>query len=238
VFKEATFNSCCLQILGFLLQTIFFWIFLVRQILQYFDANPEAIPKLPPEGWNAGQRESSNSDILKLDDIVLSSQEQTQIKDIFDLFDTDGGGSIDMNEMDAAMFALGFQPSLSKLELKEKEEQLADQKSKLVTLEEFTSMMKGELMISSPLDAIWAAFSALSHCDEQDDKQTPASKPACSRHHGNVVTFDGLKRACREYDVMLSDEELKVMMDETDVNSDGSIDREEFMKIMHNAPWF
>ncbi len=31
-----------------------------------------------------------------------------QIHEIFDLFDTDGGGSIDMGELDFAMSALGF----------------------------------------------------------------------------------------------------------------------------------
>jgi Ca2+-binding EF-hand superfamily protein len=236
---EAHFTFVLLTLFGFLLQTIFFWIFLVRQILQYFDANPEAMPKPPPEGWNAS--DNRTTDVLKLDDIVLSSQEQSQIKDIFDLFDTDGGGSIDIDEMDAAMFALGFQPSDGKLKLKGKKEPHGDHQNKVVTLEEFTSMMKGELMIASPLDAIWAAFSTLSHWDDTDEQgkmQTPVFKPACSRHQSNVVTLEGLKRACRAYDVMLSDEELKVMMDETDINRDGSIDREEFMQIMHNAPWF
>ncbi len=32
-----------------------------------------------------------------------------QIREIFDLFDTDGGGTIDRGELDFAMSALGFQ---------------------------------------------------------------------------------------------------------------------------------
>ncbi len=32
-----------------------------------------------------------------------------QIREIFELFDTDGGGSIDRGELDFAMSALGFQ---------------------------------------------------------------------------------------------------------------------------------
>ncbi len=35
-----------------------------------------------------------------------------QIKEIFDLFDTDGGGTIDRRELDLAMVALGFQVSV------------------------------------------------------------------------------------------------------------------------------
>jgi Ca2+-binding EF-hand superfamily protein len=35
-----------------------------------------------------------------------------QIKEIFDLFDTDGGGYIDRRELDLAMVALGFQVAI------------------------------------------------------------------------------------------------------------------------------
>jgi Ca2+-binding EF-hand superfamily protein len=173
---------------------------------------------------------------LKLDEIVLTPQELSQIKDIFDLFDTDGGGSIDGDEMDSAMYALGFQPTLAIAHKKSKEIASPDAGGKKgITLEEFTSLMKGELMIASPLDTIWAAFAALSYCDEQGELQ---QKPVSRTGRNALVTLDGLKRACRDYDVMLSDEELKIMMDEIDTNHSGTVERKEFMRIMHNAPWF
>jgi hypothetical protein len=44
---------------------------------------------------------------------ALSSAQATQIREIFELFDTDGGGCIDQNELQFAMTALGFQTSES-----------------------------------------------------------------------------------------------------------------------------
>ena len=201
--------------------------------MQYYDANPEVVPKPPSEGWNAD--DNGKADTLKLDDIVLTSQEQSQIKDIFDLFDTDGGGSIDSDEMDAAMYALGFQPSIGKQHIKE---QAGPGNKKVVTVEEFTAMMKGELMIANPLETIWAAFTALSLAGEHAGIHKPVLNQGCSSQRGTLVTLEGLKRACREYDVVMSDGELKVMMDEIDTNGSGTVDREEFMQIMHNTPWF
>jgi len=38
----------------------------------------------------------------------LTEEEVLEIKEAFDLFDTDGGGSIDPKELKAAMTSLGF----------------------------------------------------------------------------------------------------------------------------------
>ncbi len=207
-------------------QVVFFWILLVRQIMQFYNTNPEKIPKPASEGWV-----STNS---KQGHIELSEQEQTQIKNIFDLFDTDGGGSIDSDEMDAAMFALGFQPASER-----NCDRISGQESRQVTLNDFTSMMKGEMMITSPLDAIWAAFASLS--SENNGDQVPATaseKKQVSCDGWGTVTIEGLRRACREFNILMSDEELKDMMGAADMDSGGTVDREEFMRIMHHAPWF
>jgi centrin-1 len=210
-------------------QTIFFWILLVRQIMQYYDAYPEKSPKHPLKRLIHGET-------LEPASINISDEEQMQIKDIFDLFDTDGGGSIDGNEMDAAMFALGFRPAPSKV----KESGNDAKQSQPLTLDEFTALMKGEIMIASPLDAIWAAFSELSQSGAEMEGSAAVSEQSCRKKKEpmDVVTLDGLKRACLEFDVKLSDEELKDMMDEADGDGGGYVDRNEFMSIMHNTPWF
>ena len=228
--------------------------------------------------------------------ISLSDQQLAQIREIFDLFDTDGGGSIDAKEMDAAMFALGFHPPersgaarrKRKRALKQgaaangdlsSNSRLGGSVNKLgsveslgstgsmdsldnttVTLGEFTAMMKGELMGRGPLDAIWEAFTALSHegatlkgapADPAHRSRTEiqSSMPSAvgvmgkadknnSDDDWGVVTLEGLRLACQRYDVRVSEEELRCLMDETDVDGDGSINREEFMRIMYNSPWF
>ncbi len=41
--------------------------------------------------------------------LILSEAQESQIREVFLLFDTDGGGTIDMRELGIAMVALGFQ---------------------------------------------------------------------------------------------------------------------------------
>jgi Ca2+-binding EF-hand superfamily protein len=167
--------------------------------------------------------------------LELSEQQQMQIKEIFDLFDIDGGGSIDVQELDAAMFALGFHPSHHKqsaaLSAQATAQHINQDGARTISLDEFSKMMKGEVLGKGPLEEIWVAFSSLSRADVQH--------AADSAEGGwGVITFGGLKRACKEYDVKLSDEELTVMMKEVDKDGNSWISRDEFMAVMSNAPWF
>ena len=222
-------------------QTIFFWTLLVRHILQHYDTFPEKRPKLPPS--TATQNEQNL--------VQLSDKELAQIKEIFDLFDTDGGGTIDREELDAAMFALGFQPQgyqvsggkvKSALESaldavsessshQEKHGAINVDNTKPVTLDEFTALMKGEMIGRGPLEEIWAAFSELSHADSRGLKRV-------DENGWGVVTIAGLRRACKEFDVRMTEEELNTALNDVDTDHDGTIDRDEFMRIMDFSPWF
>ena len=42
--------------------------------------------------------------------IILTEEQKIEIKEAFDLFDTDGSGDIEMKELKVAMRALGFEP--------------------------------------------------------------------------------------------------------------------------------
>ncbi len=222
-----------------MLQTIFFWILLVRQILTYYDINPASRPETAIAIRNS----------LGINTIELSQQEKEQIREIFELFDTDGGGSIAAKEMDAAMLALGFKPSkhfqklsssqISKVDLNSDLEKIDRDGSKTITLDEFTAMMTGEVVGLGPLEAIWSAFCALSRSDNLSDGLAALSESYCKGDDGwGTVSIHGLKRACKEFDVKLTDEELQCMISETDSDGNGVVDRKEFMRIMKNAPWF
>jgi hypothetical protein len=43
---------------------------------------------------------------------MLSDAQEALIREIYYLFDTDGGGTIDMQELNCAMIALGFQVNI------------------------------------------------------------------------------------------------------------------------------
>ena len=230
------------------MQTIFFWILLVRHIIQYYDSNPHMRPKPPP-----------NMDLLAQSDVQLSPKEQAQIQEVFELFDTDGGNTIDSDELDAAMFALGFQPQgLSSKRRKSQslkrgfsikrqngEDDLVQMDkidadgSKSISIDEFAALMKGELTSHSPLEEIWAAFAVLSKGDTSLAAGWSApSTSTSSKEEWGRVNLDGLRRACRKFNFKVSEEELREMMGEVDRDRNGSVDKEEFMHIMDKALWF
>ncbi len=174
--------------------------------------------------------------------VELSEQQQAQIKEIFDLFDTDGGGSIDCREKDAALYALGFQPTFdTKLPLPDERPQdgaaaskdscsdtVKEDTNQTITLHEFTQMMKGEQVVRNPLDAIWGAFAELSSGADQNLANTEAG----------LVTLEGLRRACDKYDVKLNNDELNLIISDCDTDGDGAVDKSEFLRVMNQAPWF
>jgi Ca2+-binding EF-hand superfamily protein len=219
------------------LQTTFFWVLLVRQILRYYDLNPASRPATA----------AADNDSPEVCAIKLSQQQHEQIREIFELFDTDGGGSIAATEMDAAMLALGFKTSKhiqtnGKSQNAHGSDMDSDLKkidkdgSKTITLDEFTAMMTGEALGLGPLEAIWSAFSAMSHSDNLCDG--PAGSGSGGDDGWGVISIDGLRRACKMFDVKLSEDELQYMFSEIDTNGDGTVDRMEFMRVVKNAPWF
>jgi hypothetical protein len=120
-------------------QAIFYWTLVTRQVLRRFDSDPAlCLPSLPPDesggpgGGGGGMR------------IALSESQEAQIREIFNLFDTDGGGSIDRREMDFAMVALGFQSKGGQANAATAERIEAIVADGTVTLEEFSALMTGE----------------------------------------------------------------------------------------------
>ena len=207
----------------------------MQKIMKQLPANPDL--------WPAKQKGNSADN---LESFQLSEVEQAQIKEIFDLFDTDGGGSIDRREKDAAMYALGFQPLSGPVSpgrhVSQTNQQGAscnspnqgpspaltsEQASHTITLREFTTLMKGEHVMRNPVDAIWAAFAELSGSNLSD-----------SQLSSDGVSVEGLKRACIKYDVRLSEDELHQLIDELDVDGDGTVDRDEYLRLMRLTPWF
>jgi Ca2+-binding EF-hand superfamily protein len=208
--------------------------------MQYYDKYPDARPQLDE---SRKQRQKS--------EVQLTPKEQAQIEEIFDLFDTDGGKTIDAKELNAAMLALGFQShnkasrfgtrmSFSSGSKRNSGDLNMDHVdldgSNAITIDEFTSLMKGEFIGHGALEEIWTAFSVL---NRNHSALTPGwTATDTDGEDWGRVSLDGLRRACREFDVRLAEPELKMMMDEVDTDRDGSIDREEFMRIMNQAPWF
>merc|ERR1712124_193325 len=77
-------------------------------------------------------------------------------KEAFDLFDTDGSGSIDAKELKVAMRALGFEPK--KEEIQKMIQDVDDDGSGTIEFPEFMTMMSQKILNRDPKDEILKAF--------------------------------------------------------------------------------
>ena len=164
-------------------QIIFYWTLVARHLSRTFDSRPDLRPSPTP------LPEALKSGGLKR--ISLSPAEVQQIREIFNLFDTDGGGSIDRQELEFAMTALGFHSKDmhggTKIEAVEMMDTIvADGK---VTLDEFTALMTGEVRGRDPFEEARTAFAVLSQSDG-DHK------------FDKVITLSKLEDVCRKYEVV------------------------------------
>jgi len=142
----------------------------------------------------------------------LSEEQKQEIKEAFDLFDTDKSGSIDYHELKVAMRALGF--DVRKAEVLKLMKEYDRNDTGQITYADFVDIMTQKMAERDPEEEIRKAFALF------DDDQTGA------------ITLKNLRRVARELGEVLSDDELQAMIDEFDKNSDGVIDENEFMAIM------
>jgi len=145
-------------------------------------------------------------------------EQKQEIKEAFDLFDTDGSGSIDSKELKVAMRALGFEPK--KEEIQKMISDVDDDGSGTIEYEEFLKMMTHKILNRDPKDEILKAFRLF------DDDET------------GKISFKNLKRVAKELGERMTDEELQEMIDEADRDGDGEVNEEEFLRIMKKTNLF
>ncbi|KAK5864420.1 hypothetical protein PBY51_015664 [Eleginops maclovinus] len=142
----------------------------------------------------------------------LNEEQRQEIKEAFDLFDTDGTGTIDVKELKVAMRALGFEPK--KEEIKQMIADIDKEGSGTIDFNDFLSMMTVKMNEKDSKEEILKAFRLF------DDDGT------------GKISFKNLKRVAKELGENLTDEELQEMIDEADQDGDGEIDEMDFLKIM------
>ena len=118
----------------------------------------------------------------------LSEDQRTEIKEAFDLFDTDGSGTIDQKELKVAMRALGFEPK--KEEIMKMIRDADQDNSGVIDFPEFLDMMTQRMSDRDPKDELLKAFRLF------DDDET------------GKISFKNLKRVARELGENMTDEDL------------------------------
>ena len=148
----------------------------------------------------------------------LTEEQKQEIREAFDLFDTDGSGTIDAKELKVAMRALGFEPK--KEEIKKMISDIDKDGSGTIDFEEFLQMMTAKMGERDSREEIMKAFRLF------DDDET------------GKISFKNLKRVAKELGENMTDEELQEMIDEADRDGDGEVNEEEFFRIMKKTSLF
>ncbi|CAJ1363261.1 unnamed protein product [Effrenium voratum] len=155
----------------------------------------------------------------------LDDEQLEEIREAFNLFDTEQSGAIDARELKAALRALGFE--VKKEDVRRMLADIGKDPSQPIDFNEFCEMMKGrrtgtrktgkfETMMPdknsrSEIDKVFALF---------DEDET------------GKISFRNLKRIAQELGESLTDEELQEMIEEADRDGDGLINPDEFYRVM------
>jgi len=142
----------------------------------------------------------------------LTPEQKQEIREAFDLFDTDGSGTIECKELKVAMRALGFEPK--KEDLKKMIAEIDKSGTGVMDFNEFLELMSAKMAEKDTKEEILKAFKLF------DDDGT------------GKISFKNLKRVSKELGENLTDEEIQEMIDDADKDGDGEINEEEFLHIM------
>merc|ERR1712096_182618 len=117
----------------------------------------------------------------------LTEEQKSEIKEAFDLFDTDGSGTIDAKELKVAMRALGFEPK--KEEIRKMIADADRDGSGVIDFNEFLDMMTQKMAERDPREEMLKAFRLF---DDESGK----------------ISFKNLKRVAKELGENMTDEEI------------------------------
>ncbi|XP_065159911.1 uncharacterized protein [Atheta coriaria] len=142
----------------------------------------------------------------------LTKEQENDIKEAFDLFDTEGSGKIDAKELKVAMRALGFEPK--KEDIKKMVAEIEVDDAGKMSFEQFLKLMSTKMAEKDSKEEIMKAFRLF---DEEEE---------------GIITFAKLKRVATELGENITDDELQEMIDEADRDNDGKVTQEDFLRIM------
>ncbi|CAG8807722.1 10220_t:CDS:2, partial [Dentiscutata erythropus] len=134
-----------------------------------------------------------------------------EIREAFDLFDTEGSGSVNIKDFKVAIRALGFEPK--KEELNSLLNEVHDG-SGTIDFDNFSAIVSTKMSERDVHEDFMKIFRLF------DDDAT------------GKITFKNLKRVAKELNVEISNDQLKEMIEEADLNGDNGVDENEFLHIL------
>ncbi|XP_013926337.1 PREDICTED: centrin-2-like [Thamnophis sirtalis] len=144
--------------------------------------------------------------------LELSAAHKEQMREAFDLLDADGTGTIDVRDLKVSIRALGFDPT--KEELRRVVAEVDKEGAGKIGFDAFYSVMAQKMSEIDSKEDILKAF-----------------KLFVDKDSGRIA-FKNLKQIAAEIGEKLTDEELQEMINEADLNGDGEVTEQEFLKVM------
>lgn len=148
----------------------------------------------------------------------LTPEQKEELKEAFDLFDTEGSGKIDARELKVVMKALGFDPTRE--EIRSIIQDVDQDGTGLIEYQDYLDIMAVKMRERDPVEEMKKAFRLF--IDDNSDK----------------ITLKHLKKVARDLGENMTDEELQEMIDEADRDGDGAISEADFLRIMSKTNLF
>lgn len=142
----------------------------------------------------------------------LTKDEVEELRQAFDLFDTDCNGTIDPKELRAAMQSLGFETKNQTIY--QIIQDIDKESTGEINFDEFLDLMTKRLAGSDTREDIQKIFELF------DDDKT------------GYISLQNLKRVAHELGENMDDAELSEMIERADSDHDGKISSEDFFAIM------
>merc|ERR1711862_303249 len=138
----------------------------------------------------------------------ISKEQRQEIKEAFDIFDSEGTGKMDYHELKVAIRAMGFE--IKKAEALELMARYDTDESGFIGFDAFEEIMAQRYAAQDPVEEMRKAFQLF---DEE---------------RRGKISFRTLRRIARDLGERLTDDELQGMIEEFDQDQDGEINEEEF----------
>ena len=144
----------------------------------------------------------------------LTEDEVMEIKEAFDLFDTDKSGEIDTDELKQALSNLGIDAKNQTLQNMIND--IDKNQSGTIDFDELIDMMTAKMSDKDTREDLKKVFDLFLGDDEKADK----------------IELKHLKRVAKELNENMSEDELNEMITRADTDRDGKVSFDEFYNIM------
>ncbi|CAJ0952122.1 unnamed protein product, partial [Mesorhabditis belari] len=142
----------------------------------------------------------------------LSAEQIAEFREVFSLFDKDQSGTITAGELGTVMRSLGQNPTEAELQL-----MINDGDSdgnRTVDFPEFLQMMAQKMKAPAGEDDLRKAFQVF------------------DKDQNGFISAEELRHVMTSLGDSLTEQEVEEMIEEADVNGDGQVNYEEFVKMM------